>query len=534
AKTPGYLFRLTSALENAHNLWRLEREQASLRESELRFRTLFESVPAFIWTKDREGRYASANSAALQLFSRPPAGLTDNELFPPEVAAARQEAENRVLETGGEEVREEALPATDGARVLLTRTVPLRDGSGSVTGTLSIGLDVTERKTLEAQLAQAQKMEAIGRLAGGGAHDFNNLLTVIGGYAMLVRNGMQAGDPLRERVQQICLAAERAAALTRQLLAFSRRQMLTRETIDLNAVLAGLSEMLGRLMGEDVSLEIAPAPALGPVTADRNQMEQVVLNLAVNARDAMPGGGALRIGTAAVSLAKPRTDGRSAVPPGDYTRLTVSDTGVGMDERTLARIFEPFFTTKEEGKGTGLGLATVFGIVEQSRSHILVWSEPGRGTAFEVYLPVERAGVSETVPEEPPPPVSAGAGTVLLVEDEASIRALVATVLRDGGFEVIEAGDGAEALDLLEELSGPLRLLITDIGLPRMKGPEVVQRVRARRPGTRVLFISGYPDETLAAQGITGTNESFLQKPFSPRNLLQRVQEILGATGQSA
>jgi PAS domain S-box-containing protein len=531
-KTPGYLFRLPSALENACHLSRLRRETAALGESELRYRTLFESAPVGIWTTDPAGRHTSANPAARRFWAQPPLGRTDAEMLPQELSAVRRDVEQRVMATGEDCSREEVIKTPLGLRTLLTRTIALRHTSGTLAGTLSTALDITEQKSLEAQLIQSQKLEAIGRLAGGVAHDFNNLLTIIGGYADLLSQKYPAGDEDHASIVEIQRAATQAASLTRQLLVFSRRQVLQFEALDLNILIADLAKMLQRLIGEDVKLVTTLAPAVEYVLADARQIDQVLVNLAVNARDAMPEGGTLVIETSNVLVEEGAVPGNPDIPPARYVRLSVRDTGFGMDQETLSHIFEPFFTTKEAGKGTGLGLSTVYGIVRQSLGHFVVRSEPGEGTVFEVYFPATQPQETAVAPVKSPTPMDTG--TILLLEDDSSVRRLAAAVLRKGGFAVMEAKAGTEALSLSERISLPIRLLITDIVLPGMGGPAVAARLQGQRPAMKVLFISGYSDETIARQGIPRTGASFLAKPFSPEALLAKVREVLGAPGRAS
>jgi PAS domain S-box-containing protein len=528
-KASGYLYRLPRAIENACHLSRLRRETEALAESELRYRTLFESAPVGIWTTDPTGCYTTANPAALRLWAQPALGRTDAEMLPQELSAARRAVEQRVMATGEDCSREEVIQTPLGLRTLLTRTIALRHISGTLAGTLSTGLDITEQKSLEAQLMQSQKMEAIGRLAGGVAHDFNNLLTIIGGYAdLLSRNKYPAAGEDHDSIEEIQRAVTQAAGLTRQLLVFSRRQVLQFEALDLNILVADLAKMLQRLIGEDVKLVTALAPAAEHVLADAVQIDQVLVNLAVNARDAMPAGGTLTIETANVLVEEGAAPGNSNIPPGRYVRLSVSDTGFGMDRETLSHIFEPFFTTKGVGKGTGLGLSTVYGIVRQSRGHFMVWSEPGRGTVFEVYFPATQPQETAVAPVKFHTLLDTG--IILLLEDERAVRKLAAAVLREGGFTVMEAEAGTEALSISEQISLPIRLLITDIVLPGIGGPDVAAQLQGQRPAMKVLFISGYSDETIARQGIP-SSASFLAKPFSPEVLLAKVREVLGASG---
>jgi two-component system, cell cycle sensor histidine kinase and response regulator CckA len=387
--------------------------------------------------------------------------------------------------------------------------------------------DVTERRELEEQLLQAQKLDAIGRLAGGIAHDFNNLLTAILGYSSELLTRLDPEHPGRGDVEEIRSAGERAAALTRQLLAFSRKQSLVPELVDLNAVVTNLEKMLRRVIGEDIDLITETGVALAPIRADPGQIEQVILNLAVNARDAMPSGGTLRIRTGAVEFREPRVFGDASLPAGSYVLLSVRDDGVGMDTKTRRRIFEPFFTTKEKGKGTGLGLSTVHGIVRQSGGAIDVESESGRGTAFRIYLPrFEEAKAGPAVPKAAAED-SRGRETVLLVEDESAIRQLLQKVLESKGYTVIACDRGEAALQVLESRPAPVHLLLTDVVMPGMTGPELAARIAAIRPATRVLLMSGYADR-VAQEGV-GFDKRWplIEKPFKPDAVARTIREVL-------
>ncbi|MCP3964680.1 MAG: response regulator [bacterium] len=420
--------------------------------------------------------------------------------------------------------------------ILSWQVTPLRTESSGVTHLVAVQRDVSERRRLENQLRQSQKMEAVGRLAGGVAHDFNNLLTAIIGYNQLMDMRLDAADPLREAVEQIGKAAERAATLTSQLLAFSRRQVLQPKVIDLNAVVTGIEKILRRLIGEDITLEDRLSPEPAKVKADPGQLEQVILNLAINARDAMPDGGTLQIATDNVEIgdAGAREIGGE---PGSFVRMTFRDSGEGMDVETQARIFEPFFTTKGKEDGTGLGLATVYGIVKQSGGFIGVESTAGEGTVFEIYLPRV-----EDLPVQPMDDVFAttvegGNERVLLAEDDDGVRRLVATVLSTSGYEVLQASNGEEALAIVS-MTPAIDLVISDVVMPDMRGPELGRRILSERPEVRALFISGYADgssphhEEFSA--VFGTEVPFLQKPFTPETLARKVREVLDQPGISA
>jgi PAS domain S-box-containing protein len=390
--------------------------------------------------------------------------------------------------------------------------------------------DVTDRRILEEQVILSQKMEAIGRLAGGVAHDFNNILTAIGGYSDLLLADLPPDDRRRHDVEEIHQATERAAALTHQLLAFSRRQVLQPKVINLNALVPDIEKMLRRLIGEDILFATVLHPSLGNVRADPGQLEQVIVNLAVNARDAMLDGGRLTIETRNVELDEAYTAEHPAVKPGRYVMLAVTDSGFGMDEETKARIFEPFFTTKVRGKGTGLGLATVYGIIQQTGGHIWPYSEPGRGTTMRVYLPrVDAPADPIERPRDAAPEALRGSETILVVEDEAPVRAVTRQLLERNGYTVLEAPDGPAALALVDGEAGGrhIDLLLTDVIMPGMSGRELAAQLNARRPNVRVLFMSGYTDDAVVRHGMLEPGLAYLEKPFRPTALLRKVRGVL-------
>jgi len=388
-------------------------------------------------------------------------------------------------------------------------------------------IDTTERRHLEQQLRQGQKMEAIGKLAGGVAHDFNNIVTIITGYSDLLLSRIGPEDPMRRELEQIKKAGDRAHSLTRQLLAFSRRQMLQPKVLDLNAVVTNLEPMLQRLIGENIELATVMKPGLGQVRADPGLIEQVIMNLAINARDAMPQGGKLLIESDNVVLDEAYARLHLPTQPGSYVCLAVSDTGCGMDEATQSRIFEPFFTTKDKGKGTGLGLSTVYGIVKQSGGYIWVYSERGQGTTFKIYLPRVVAPADSVPPVTHWSALPQGTETALLVEDEPEVRWLVRDMLQRLGYTVLEARHGIEAQVLGIQHQGPIHLLITDVVMPQMSGREIAERLTSEHPETKVLYMSGYTDDAVVRHGVLTADIAFLQKPFTPEALARKVREVL-------
>jgi two-component system cell cycle sensor histidine kinase/response regulator CckA len=411
-------------------------------------------------------------------------------------------------------------------RVLESTASPVRNAAGAVEKLVIVNRDITERRELEQQLVLSQRLEAVGKLSGGIAHDFNNLLGVIIGYSEALQQSIDPENPLREAIDEIQKAGQRAATLTQQLLAFSRKQVLEPKILDLNSIVEDMRKMLRRLIGEDIELNFNMLADLGRVKADRGQLEQVILNLAVNARDAMPHGGELRIETANAQLGEKDVLRYRYVIPGRYIVLKVSDTGVGMDAKTKSHIFEPFFTTKEKGKGTGLGLATVYGIVKQSGGYIWLESEPGQGTTFRIFL-ARAEGVEEEAP--PAEPVKRGDGprTILLVEDEPSLRKLTHRTLKDMGYTVLEATDAAQAIDVARNTDAPIDLLLTDVIMPGMSGGDLAKKLSPENPHMRVLFMSGYTDGAIEIRGSLPPGMTVLRKPFTRDVLLRTVEGAL-------
>jgi PAS domain S-box-containing protein len=528
-------------LVNCHDVTNRKQIEEALRQSEQRFRQVISSISDHIYVTEvtEDGRhlnlYISPNVEDLTGY---PAEvfIADRSFWPAKVihpddrGTAKMQAAQ--LDMGRNSEMEYRLVRADGKVIWVRDSGKVyRDGSSRIIyGVVS---DITERKQIEEQFRQSQKMEAIGRLAGGIAHDFNNLLTVIIGNCEFILGFLPANDPLRSDVERIKKTGDRAASLTRQLLAFSRKQMLQPEILDLNSIVSNMEHMLRRLIGEDIELISRLAPDLGQVKVDPGQIEQVIMNLVINARDAMPQGGRLIIETANIDWDQLSTHGHIGLKPGAYIVLAVSDTGQGMDEETKAHIFEPFFTTKEPGQGTGLGLAMVHGIVNQSQGQIWVYSEPGHGTVFKIYLPrVEKPILS--VSSTPDSTMSfVGSETILLVEDEDKVRELAQRILIQYGYTVLEASQGAEALQICERYTGPIDLLITDVVMPGgMSGLQLAERLQAQRPGTSVLYMSGYIDKAMVYYSGLSPKSAFLEKPFSLNGLVQKVREILDTTGR--
>ncbi|MGH9603461.1 MAG: PAS domain S-box protein [Terriglobales bacterium] len=509
-----------------------QRSEEALRESESRFRSLVERAVYGICLSSAQGRFLSVNPALVEMLGY----ASEEEVFALDIArdVYRDPGELRkllpeVLRTGRMDNLEVQWKRKDGQTITVRLNGRVVPGLQPDNPCLEfIAEDVTAQRSLEAQFRQSQKMEAVGRLAGGVAHDFNNLLTVITGYADIILQQLASDDPLRREMGQINKAAERAALLTRQLLAFSRQQMLEPRVLQINDVVTGIAPMLRRLLGEDIRLITRLHPGLGRIKADPGQMEQVIMNLAVNARDAMPKGGELTIETRETFLDKDFAHDQPTVKPGRYIKLAVTDTGAGMDEETLARVFEPFFTTKERGKGTGLGLSTVYGIVKQSEGYIWAQSKPGKGASFHLYLPaVEIPAAQPGEPETARSAEKSGSETVLVVEDEEGVCSLVRHVLHRQGYNVLEARHAGEALLLCDRYHQTIHLLLTDVILEHVSGPELARRLLAVRPGMKVLFMSGYTDDAVLRHGVQSAETPFLQKPFSTDVLARKVREVL-------
>ena len=518
---------------------RVEAEEArrALRDQEQQHQLMIDGLPVLIAYVDPDQTYRFVNRAyetALDLPRERVLGRRLSEVLEESVYARIREPFRAAL--AGETVTFENAIRVHGALRHLTVTyLPHRDREGRVVGIYSLLSDDTERRHLEEQLRQSQKMEAVGRLAGGVAHDFNNLLTVVTVHCEMLLAQLPDVSPLRPDIEEIQHAGRRAAALTRQLLAFSRRQVLTLETFSLNDVVSEAGRMFRRIIGEDVRVESALAPGLAPVRADRGQMTQVLMNLVVNARDAMPNGGTLAITTRNAVVDAALAQRRRGLVPGAYVELGIADTGCGMSETTRARIFEPFYTTKEPGKGTGLGLSTVYGIVKQLEGFIFVDSTEGQGTTFTIYLPRARAAAEPVAPStslRTSPP--RGTEVVLLVEDDQAVRQIARRALERQGYTVLEADNGEAALALAEGHAGGIDLLLTDVIMPVMGGPALAERLRVRRPRLRVLFMSGYNDTAIATQGVLAPGSTLIEKPFTADALAHLVREVLGVPASRA
>ena len=526
----GRLTRLGPAVRGALERERMKRQ---LREREEYFRSLIEQAMDIIAVLDADGAVRYASPSVLPLLGYGAEELVGQHIFdlvhPDDVGPALRVFAEGVATGQGDRLLGLQVRHKDGTYRSLEAIGRYLLDDPVVRGVVINARDVTERRSLERQLLQAQKMEAVGRLAGGIAHDFNNVLTAIFGYADLLTEEFPAGSPARQDLEEIRKAATRASALTRQLLAFSRQQVLAPVVLSVNDLVDDVGKMLRRLVGEDVELRLILARDAGNVRADSGQLQQVIMNLVVNARDAMPTGGKLVIETADAELTEQYAELHQAVIPGRYVMLAVSDTGVGMDAQTKARIFEPFFTTKEKGKGTGLGLSTVYGIVKQSGGYVWVYSEPGHGTTFKLYLPRVDAPAE---PQAPPRETATltGTETILLAEDDDILRPLTKGLLAKLGYTVLDAESAEQALAVAGARQGPIHLLVADVVMPGASGRELARRLAQSRPETRVLYVSGYTDDAIVHHGMLEPGLKFLQKPFTPAALARKVREVLDAT----
>ena len=505
---------------------------ARLQKCEARYRLLTENSTDLVCRVNLDGEYAYVSPVSRALFGREPAAMTGRPIqdFVCEADWPRVvDILEKVMTGPADQTCLHRARRHDGSTVWCETTAKgVWDEYGAVTEIVTVTRSVEERKRLEARMQNSMKMEAVGRLAGGVAHDFNNILTVINGFSEMVLRNVDKQDVARTigQVKEIRKAGERASSLTRQLLAFGRQQIQARVKLNLNAIVTDTEQMLTRLIGEDIEIGLELHPGLGFVNADLSQVEQVLMNLVVNARDAMPDGGDIRVSTGNVTFDRPPEED---VPAGDYAMLEVGDTGCGMADALKARIFEPFFTTKEMGKGTGLGLAMVYGIVKQSDGFITCDSELGRGTTFRIYFPrcAPPASESETRSRCGATTAIFGDETVLLTEDDDGVRKVTAAMLRTLGYKVIEAAGGVEALRQCREHRGPIHLLVTDVVMPVMNGRELADRVKTVLPGIRILFVSGYTDDAILRHGVLDEHVAFLNKPLSHESLGRKIREVL-------
>ena len=528
---------ITAALELVIPMTERKQAEEALKESERRYRSLFDGVPIGLYRTTVAGEIIDANPALVEMLgyldweSLSKVNVADTYIGPEE----RKMWQPLMEQEGIVRNFQKQLQHRDGTVIWVEENArAVCDAEGRVLFYEGSFQDITDRKraeeemmNLQEQLRQSQKMEAIGHLAGGIAHDFNNLLTIIKGYSQLSLIELKEGDPLKENIEEVKKATDRAADLIRQLLVFSRRQVMEMSVLDLNILLQNLDKMLRRIIGEDIELVTLLAEDLGRVKTDPGQIEQVILNLAVNARDAMPSGGKLTIETANVELDETYARRHVAVTPGRYVMLAVSDTGVGMTPEVRDRVFEPFFTTKEKGKGTGLGLSTVYGIVKQSEGNIWIYSEPGHGTTFKIYLPQAEELLEEVKEKVVGEELPCGSETVLVVEDEEEVRKVAAQILRGQGYKVLEASNGADTLMICKEEKEPIDLILTDVVMPKMSGCELAKCVLSIRPEIKVLYMSGYTDNTIVHHGVLERGINYIQKPFTVGALAGKVREVL-------
>lgn len=533
------IVKLRNKIKELESLLRDQKKLLQAQEETLRkYRQWVDEAPLGFHELDRKGRIIKVNRTELQML-----GYASEEMigvpvwhFVVEEEMTRQVTLAKLAgDVSFHEIFERTYRRKDGTLlpVLVVDRVNVNH-DGQITGIRSTIEDVSERRKAEEalrkseeQLRQFQKFEAIGRLAGGVAHDFNNLLMTIKGCSELLLQAFDAGNPRRDEVEEIRKAAEQATSLTHQLLAFGRRQVLQPQVLDLNAIVSNMYKMLRRLIGEDIDLVTISDPQLWPVKVDRSQIEQVLMNLVVNSRDAMPTGGKITIELSNVHLDESYAFRHVAVRPGPHVLMAVTDTGCGMDKETMAHLFEPFFTTKEKGKGTGLGLSTVYGIVKQSGGNIWAYSEPGRGTTFKIYLPRAEERVQPIESQAVPAISLKGSETILLVEDEEEVRKLIARILREKGYTVLEAHSGGEAIEICNQFEKEIDLMVTDVVMPQMSGRQLAQHLSQIRPRMKVLYMSGYPDNAIIHHGVLESGMAFIQKPFNVNVLEHKVREIL-------
>jgi len=528
--------KIVGASVIARDMTARKRVEEALSRSEARARRLVDSNIIGIVIGDLDGKLLDANDAFLRIVANTRDDLLAGKMHwdtmtPPEYHDSDRQAADQLRDTGVAAPWEKEFFRKDGSRVSVLIGVATLAAKEEDIECVSFVVDISERKQLEVQLRQAHKMEAIGRLAGGVSHDFNNLLAVILGYSDLVLDALPPDHPAVKKVEMIRKAGTSAADLTRQLLAFSRQQMLQPRVLNVRDIVERTQELLSRLIGEDIQFSTSLEPSLGCVRADPGQIEQVLVNLIVNARDAMPQGGRLTIEARNVVLDDSYVDEHKPVIPGPYVLLAVEDAGCGMDRKTQSRIFDPFFTTKALGKGTGLGLATVYGIVKQSGGYIWVYSELGEGTVFKVYLPRVEQDAQETEPTDPVQLITQNCETILLAEDSASLREMAREYLSSVGYTILEAASGEEALQKAKDFDGTIHLLLTDVVMPGMSGPDLARQIVSLRPRMKLIFVSGYTGDAIARQGVLDPSVVFIQKPYRPKALARKIREVLGAPG---
>ncbi|NJD90949.1 MAG: response regulator [Geobacter sp.] len=524
----GWLFIIVTAAMLALLLLRYHRTQAAL---ERRLREIVDNLPSILYVFDRNGRALLFNSAMNKMFAtgvEEYRGKSREDLgISPEMATKHRANELQVLESGKPLVAEEEMLQPDGIHTFLTVKFPLTDSKGVIEAVCGVSTDITDRKQLEEQLRQSQKMEAIGHLAGGMAHDFNNILSVILGYGHILKMGTNLDDRQQEKIDQIITASERAAQLTKGLLAFSRKQVLTPERVNLNNIINNFQKFLVRIIGEDIHLQTILSKEELPVCVDSSQIEQTLVNLAANARDAMPSGGLLTIETELMELGESFAHSHGYGQAGRYAVITVSDSGKGMSEETRKRIFEPFYTTKETGKGTGLGMAIVYGIIKQHNGFINLYSEPGQGSTLRIYLPLLDDARLEKETMVVQAPLRRGDETILLAEDDQAVRKLVASVLSEFGYKVILAVDGKDAVEKFKENRTSIKLALLDMIMPKQSGMAAADEIRSLQPEVKVLFSSGYTADFMHERGLNDERLEFIMKPVQPMELLRKVREIL-------
>jgi two-component system cell cycle sensor histidine kinase/response regulator CckA len=521
----------TLILLTGRSLDKGDRENRKVEEARAQLASIVESSDDAIISKTLEGDITSWNAGAFKMYGYSAdeiVGKPISLIIPPERSLEMDEILHNIRNESRVEHLETIRVKKDGTKIAASITVsPVRNRANEIIGASAIGRNITERKNLEQQLLQSQKMEAIGQLAGGVAHDFNNLLTAILGYGELALIGINNSQQTADNIRQIIVAGERAASLTQQLLAFSRKQIIQYRPLSLTPLIGDMEKMLKRLIGEDVKLQVILSPDLRNISADSGQIDQIALNLAVNARDAMPGGGTLTIETQNLELDQDYADRHISMKPGTYVMLAISDTGTGMDEETKSRIFEPFFTTKGVGKGTGLGLSTVYGIVKQMDGHIWVYSEIDKGTTFKIYFPATEITVEVAQPGGEHRRSPNRSETILLVEDEDIVRAMVIQSLKGDGYNVLTASEPKAALELFARHSADIEMIISDMVMPGISGLELIEQLLSEKPELKILYISGYTDHTMLNRGVLTSKFPFLQKPFNTSTLLNKVREIL-------